>query len=229
MRVLVVRIGTWNMAGWLKPGWQDLLLSAECDVWLLTEVNESVELPGYVAHYGEARMAARRHWAAIFSRAPLTPLPDPHVASAAAVVGGTTYCSSILPWRSSGGEPTWPGAEAPRNLHSGRTRHAVDLLLRGLPRHDLVWGGDWNHALSGDEWAGTKGGRGHVLAAVEELGLHVPTAELPHRLNGLLSIDHIAVPRSWSVREARGLDARGLSDHDCYVVEVDVPAQQGIT
>jgi endonuclease/exonuclease/phosphatase family metal-dependent hydrolase len=90
----------------------------------------------------------------------------------------------------------------------------------------LVWGGDWNHALSGDEWTGTKGGRAHVLAAVEQLGLQVPTAELPHRLDGLLSIDHIAVPKSWSVRGVARLDAQGLSDHDCYVVDVDDPTAQ---
>lgn len=207
------------MAGWLKPGWQDFLLAAECDVWLLTEVNETVELPGYEVHRGSARMAARRHWAAVFSRAPLTPLPDPHVASAAAVVDGTTFCSTVLPWRSSGGEPTWPGAEPPRNLHAGRTRYALGKLLGELRGRDLVWGGDWNHALSGDEYAGTQGGREHVLGAVRELGLQVPTAPLPHRIEGLLSIDHIAVPSSWTVLGAHHLDATGLSDHDGYVVE----------
>ncbi|WP_347057399.1 endonuclease/exonuclease/phosphatase family protein [Blastococcus sp. HT6-30] len=219
-----MRIGTWNMAGWLKPGWKEFLLAADCDVWLLTEVNETVQLPDYCMHRGNARMAARRSWAAVFSRAPLTPLPDPHVASAAAVIDGITYCSSILPWRDSGGEPTWPGAEPPRNLHSGRTRYAVRQLVCALPHQDLVWGGDWNHALSGDEYAGSKGGRAHVRAAVNLLGLQVPTAELPHRLDGLLSIDHIAVPTSWTVRDARRLDATGLSDHDGYVVDVEVPA-----
>jgi endonuclease/exonuclease/phosphatase family metal-dependent hydrolase len=217
------------MAGRRAPGWQDLLLNADCDVWLLTEVSESAELAGYHAHRGEARMAARRHWAAVFSRTRSTPMVDPNVASAAAVVGDMTYCSSILPWRSSRGEPTWPGAEPPRNLHSGRTRHAVDLLLRALPRQNFIWGGDWNHALSGDEWAGTKGGRAHVLAAVEEFGLQVPTAELPHRLGGLLSIDHIAVPTSWSVRDADRLNAQGFSDHDGYFVDVEIPRAQETT
>ncbi|NEK57043.1 endonuclease/exonuclease/phosphatase family protein [Geodermatophilus sabuli] len=210
------------MAGWLKAGWQEFLLTADCDVWLLTEVNETVELPGYDMHRGKARMAARRSWAAVFSRASLTALPDPHVASAAAVVDGITYCSSILPWRDSGGEPTWPGAEPKPNMHSGRAKYAVDMLLHELPRHDLVWGGDWNHAISGEERTGSKGGRAYVLAAVEELDLQVPTSELPHRLKGLLSIDHIAVPRHWSVGDAHRRDAQGLSDHDCYVVEVGV-------
>ena len=65
-----MRIGTWNMAGWLKPGWQELLLDADCDVWLLTEVNESIELPGYHRHVIEVRLAARHHWAGADSRSP---------------------------------------------------------------------------------------------------------------------------------------------------------------
>ena len=50
----------------------------------------------------------------------------------------------------------------------------------------------------------------------------MPTADLPHRLDGLLSIDHVGVPRPWSVLAAERVDARGLSDHDCYVVDVEV-------
>ena len=210
-----MRIGTWNLAGRWKPEHEEFVAAADCDVWLLTEVNERVEVPGYYRHVGEARMAAGRRWAGVYSRSPLTPLPDPHVASAAAVVEGTTYFSTILPWRSSGGEPTWPGAEPPKNMHSGRMRYALDVLLAGLSPTNLVWGGDWNQALSGAEWAGSLGGRRHVLAAIDKLGLQVPTADLPHRLDGHLSIDHIAVARDRQVIGVRHLSAAGLSDHDC--------------
>ena len=215
-----MRIGTWNLAGRWKPGHEQFVAAADCDVWLLTEVNEQVELPGYHRHLGEARMAARRRWAGVYSRSPLTPLPDPHVASAAAVIDGSTYCSTILPWRRSGGEPTWPGAERPRNVHSGRMRYALDVLLAGLSPSNLVWGGDWNQALRGAEWAGTLGGRGHVLAAIDKLGLQVPTASLPHRLNGHLTIDHITLAADRHVNSAEHVSAFGLSDHDCYIVEV---------
>jgi hypothetical protein len=217
-----MRIGTWNLAGRWQPQHEEFVVAADCDVWLLTEVNERVEVPGYHRHLGEARMAAGRRWAGIYSRSPLTPLPDPHVASAAAVIGGTTYCSTILPWRSSGGEPTWPGEERPRNVHSGRMRFALEALLAWLPSN-LVWGGDWNQALSGAEWAGTLGGRAHVIAAVEQLALQVPTADLPHRLDGHSSIDHIAVAADWVVTSAKSLSAVGMSDHDCYTVDVVPP------
>jgi hypothetical protein len=57
-----------------------------------------------------------------------------------------------------------------------------------------VWGGDWNHALTGREHAGSIAGRASIASALTELGLVVPTTDLAHRIDGLLSIDHIAVP-----------------------------------
>ena len=85
----------------------------------------------------------------------------------------------------------------------------------------LVWGGDWNHALSGREYAGSLGGRKVVLDAVDQLDLSVPTADLPHPIDGLLSIDHVAVPRGTATTASRlpaERDGTRLSDHDAYVV-----------
>jgi hypothetical protein len=215
-----MRIGTWNLAGRWQPQHEEFIAAADCDVWLLTEVNERVQLDGYTRHLTEKLMAAKRRWAGVYSRSPLTPLPDPHVASAAAEIDGVTYCSTILPWAGSGGEPTWPGAEPPRNVHSGRMRYALEVLLGGLPPSDLVWGGDWNQSLDGRKPVGSLGGRQHLLAAIDKLGLQVPTTDLPHRLDGLLSIDHIGVAADRAVTGAEHLSAVGLSDHDCYVVDL---------
>ena len=101
--------------------------------------------------------------------------------------------------------------------------HAVEPLA-ALPHTSLIWGGDWNHALEGPEHAGSKGGRRHVLAAVEALGLVVPTATLTHRIPGLRTIDHVAVPRTASVQAAERVVAEHqeerLSDHDAYIVTI---------
>jgi hypothetical protein len=43
-------------------------------------------------------------------------------------------------------------------------------IVGALPRSGVVWGGDWNHALSGREFTGTAGGRVHVLAAIRLSG-----------------------------------------------------------
>ena len=167
----MTRMGTWNLAGRWTDSHHEFLLGLECDVLLLTEVSERLRLDGYAVHMSEQSMADRRRWAAVLSRTELTPRPDPHPASAVATIAGTTYCSSILPWRSCGDRSPWIGAR-----HVDKTEHAVKELLANLPRQDLVWGGDWNHSLEGGEYAGSHGGRQHLLRALEELDLAVPTA-----------------------------------------------------
>ncbi len=85
---------------------------------------------------------------------------------------------------------------------------------------DLVWGGDWNHSLAGPELAGSDVGRADLLSLVEELRLDVPTADLPHRRAGLLSIDHVAL-RGGSEAARRVVaywDGERLSDHDFHLV-----------
>ena len=215
----MTRIGTWNLAGRWTGAHHAFLAHLDCDVLLLTEVSERLELLGYQLHRSVQLMAARRRWAAVLSRAELTPLADPHLASAMAIVGGTTYCSSILPWRSCRDRLPWVGAR-----HVDKTEHAVKELRANLPKGDLVWAGDWNHAMQSREYAGSQGGRQHLLRALEELDLTVPTALLPHRIDGLLTIDHIAIARSEAdviptrcIAESEG---KRLTDHDAYVVEI---------
>lgn len=165
-------------------------------------------------------MAAKRRWAGVFTKAPLEPLADPHPATAAGISDGTTFWSSILPWRSAGEREIWPGTK-----HADWTRHTIAGLQVAVPTTPLVWGGDWNHALSGREHAGSAAGRDAIRSAVGDLDLQVPTAPLEHRSPGLLSIDHIAVPCTWTVKSAIRVVAEGggarLSDHDSNVVEVD--------
>ncbi len=140
-----------------------------------------------------------------------------------AEVEGLTYCSSILPWRSCGSRPPWI-----EGSHGDKTEHAVAGLLTALPTSRLVWGGDWNHALRGREWSGSKRGRANILDALAALQLQAPTADLPHQIEGLLTIDHIAVPGDAVVKEAERhsalLHLARLSDHDAYVVHLEGPA-----
>jgi hypothetical protein len=187
----------------------------DCDVLLLTEVSERLHLPGYDVHLGQQVMAPRRRWAAVASRLPAIPGPDPHGASAMVELEGLRVCSSILPWRSCGTREPWVGTTS-----AERTSAAVASVESSAPS---VWGGDWNHALSGKEWAGSIAGRHSLLAAVGRLKLQVPTASAPHQIEELLSIDHIAVPTSWAVsatqRHRAFVGETRISDHDAYVVE----------
>ncbi|HEY0951221.1 hypothetical protein [Nocardioides sp.] len=214
-----MRIGTWNLAGRWTPEHERFVVDLDCDVLLLTEVSERVSIPGYGLHLGAALMARRRRWAGVASRLAISPLPDPHPASAMAVVDGWTFCSAILPWKGAGSRNIWAGSG-----HAAWTESCLSWLLPALPTERLIWGGDWNHALSGREWTGSVGGRTALLAALEKLNLHVPTASLAHRIEGLLSIDHIAIPTDMTVTAASRVigsaDGRRLSDHDAYVVDL---------
>lgn len=210
-----VRIGSWNLAGRWSDDHRGFVEDLRCDVLLLTEVSDRVELPGMTGHMTRAQMARRRYWAGVWSQHAMTPLPDPHGASAMAEVLGQRFCSSILPWRSCGSREPWVGTNT-----AERTIQAVDAIVEAAP---AVWGGDWNHALHGREYTGSKSGRDHLLKALAALGLSAATADAPHQIAGLPSIDHIAIPKAWStlVEHHSALRAEGrLSDHDAYVVEV---------
>ena len=210
-----MRIGTWNLAGRWDARHLDLIETMDCDILLLTEVSERLDLPGYDVHLGRQLMAPKRRWAAIASRVSISPLPDPHGATAMVELGSLRVCSSILPWRSCGTRDPWVGVTT-----ADKTLAAVAAVEASGP---TVWGGDWNHALSSREWTGSVTGRRSLLAAVQRLGLQVPTASSAHQIEELFSIDHIAIPKSWLVTAAQRHRAfvgeTCIPDHDAYVVE----------
>lgn len=215
-RIVVVRIGTWNLAGQWSPEHLALLEQVGCDVWLLTEVHVNLSIPGMHLHRSVERMGPNKTWAAIASTSDIAPFADPHRASAAAEVAGSRFVSSVLPWRSCG--PSWAGDTLAEKLAT--TLKELQPTLEGT----TIWGGDWNQALEGPEYVGSLEGRVQILGAAGALGLSIPTRSLSSASPGHRSIDHIAVPLAWEVQQARRVSAsnasRRLSDHDAYVVSV---------
>jgi hypothetical protein len=197
----VVRIGTWNLQGRWDRRHLDHITAISCDILLLTEVADRVELPGFELHATKMLMAPQRRWAAVASRHRIRAMADPHAASAMAEIQGLRVCSSILPWRSCGSRKPWTGSTT-----AERTASAIAVIEAAVP---TVWGGDWNHAMSGREWSGSQRGRRSILEALDRLGSQLPTAKAPHQLDGLLSIDHIAVPSSWTVLGSEHRRLRG--------------------
>ena len=220
---LVMRIGTWNLDNSPpKIKHRDLLLKQQCEIWLLTEVNaEWFDTMGrkvldFHAYRSTGEMSPGQYYAAVLSTRDLTPIESPHFASAAAEIDGIVYCSSVLPWRKAHIDcEGWNGES-----QTERTQIVLRELLSNLPKRNLVWGGDWNHSFFGTEYAGSDDGRELVIAVVKMLGLRVATKELLHRGDRCHAIDHIGVPSGWEVDSAIRIDAKGLSDHDVYVVEV---------
>src|SRR5690606_2570563 len=97
---------------------------------------------GYAMHPSGALMSGNSRTAAIAVRdnISVTQRPaDPHPASVAIDVEGTTYCASVLPWRSCGTGAPWRG----RNV-AAKTEPTTQTLIKDLPPGNTVWGGDWN-------------------------------------------------------------------------------------
>lgn len=213
-----IKVGTWNLDGHWSDQHESLLISEQCDVWLLTEVHPSIHVNRFNIHLSAQRMSRGQHYAAILSRSPLTPIPHPHPASVAAVVEDITFCSSILPWAGCAGQPVspWHNGESVSEM----VRETVDSLIGKLPKGSLVWGGDWNQNLEGGwQHVGSKGGQSHICDALKVLELQIPTKDLPHRINGAYTIDHIAVPKRWECSNATRVSTAGLSDHDAYMID----------
>jgi len=217
------RIGTWNLDGKWSSEHRSILFAQRCDVWLLTEVSteildDDLVTSEYHIHHTSKLMLQGKYWSAILTAGELTPLPDPHPASAAALIDGIVYCSSILPWGTCGSEPDepWTGS----NLEE-KTKTVTEQIEKSLQGKRAVWGGDWNQNLSGGwEHVGSQGMRNNINSVLNSLGLIAATRELPHRIKGSHTIDHIAVPSGWTNVTAEHISALGLSDHDLYLIEV---------
>lgn len=207
-----MRIATWNLEGKWSPGHAQVLDSLACDVLLLTECRRDIDLPGYEFTWTASDMQPGRAWAAVGSRIGLITAPDPHPASATAVIRDIRFCSSVLPWGSAGRYLAFPGANI-----TEMTTEALDGVVKARPG---VWGGDWNHSLMGREYVGSLRGRAAIIGALDELRLQVPTAGLTARHDGQFSIDHVAIPTSASGSALGIRVASRLSDHDAYVLEV---------
>ena len=165
----LVRIGTWNLAGRWTREHARFVLNLDCDVLLLTEVSERVVIPGYGLHLGTALMAQRRRWAGVASRLEISPLRDPHPASAMALMAGSTFCSSILPWKGARSRDIWAGSR-----HAEWTESCLSSLLPALPTERLIWGGDWNQPLTGNLAGFSRATQDELLAAVEATDIPVP-------------------------------------------------------
>jgi len=217
-----MKIGTWNLDARWSPEHEAILIQENCDVWLLTEVPEAAFLSGYCRHLSKERMTRGQYYAAILSRSQQSPLKDPHAASAACVIDGVTYWSSILPWSSCGVDTSspWHGVKTVAEMID----NTIDQLLKNIPTTSLVWGGDWNQNINGGwQYVGSNGGRSLLNNALARLNLQVPTASLPHRIHGFCTIDQIAVPKQWVCGDAARIKATNLSDHDAYTIEVSSP------
>ncbi len=195
---MTLRIGTWNLDGKSSPAHDDLLAQLACDVLLLTEFQPR---------------GLEKHWAAIKRGRDDAVLDAPGSPTVRRQLKGIDFICSVLPWRDSQRWMPTPGA------NQGECTSSLVSEIDQNWQPQTVWGGDWNHELTGHLHAGSTAGRAAILDMVVRRKLQVPTIGLASQQGGA-SIDHIAVPNGWSVLKAERHPAARLSDHDAYVVEV---------
>ena len=224
-------VATWNLEQ-ASPrtrgaAQRKVMQELDVDIWLLTEVREDATLPYENVAWSPPRSStgsrAAMRWSAVCSRWPVADCGSSHEGLALAVVAAPgaelLAGSSVLPWRGAGRH--WPGdASAPLadrfRLALDDQRHQVRAAAAG---RDVVWGGDLNLALQGPERAGAQQCRSDLVRAFDDLGLVPRTGHLPHRLPGLSTIDHVAVPRPW--RATAEHHDEQLSDHALYLVRAE--------
>lgn len=228
-----LRVGTWNLDRdkplWRKPH-QAEHISQQAEVWMLTEVPANWQLGAANSSLSGLRPHEDdQYWSAIFSCWPMEAITATHPSLAMARIchpdGDFLAASSVLPWR--GAAKYWPAADGDtfaERCANTLDAHAAEICEArcGLP---VVWGGDFNQALSGRDYVGSDVGREALSKAFKHLGLRAVTIEaagqeLPHR-----SIDHIAIPMGWRSAEVEVQrpqpEGRFLSDHPSYVVSVE--------
>jgi hypothetical protein len=228
-----MKLGTWNLqqaspAGVKGQRQAGFIAEQRADVWMLTEVHEAFALQGHdrVTSPGHLLHRPRQRWAAVISRWPLRDCRAKHeglaLARAQTPAGPLLVASSVMPWR--GAKTSWPGD--PDARHGVRFADSLDQHRGEIERardgdEPVVWGGDFNQALSGPESAGSMGGRRLLDQAFASVGLTCTTSGVGHLNEEYCAIDHISVSRSWSADTAVRLtppssEGKALSDHACY-------------
>ena len=230
-----LRIGTWNLdrsePGWRQPR-QAAHIDKQADVWLLTEVPSDWPHRDSKPSFSASRPnETHQRWAAITSTWKMDPIVAGHPSLAMARIdhrdGSFLAASSVFPWR--GAVNFWPAGHGDtfgELCAVTLIAHAAEILKAcgDLP---VVWGGDFNQALSGREHVGSRVGRRALQEAFRQLGLRVVTSEARGQDPHQRSIDHIAVPMGWGSgkvevqRPQPDGRLRFLSDHPSYVVAVE--------
>jgi hypothetical protein len=228
-----LRIGVWNIDRG-KPARRQAqvahIAAQAADLWLLTEVPSDLRVPGLEPALSASRPAeAEQCWSAVaVANMPFRQVMAVHPALAMAIVehpdGEFLAAASVFPWRSSG--EFWPAEDGDTFAdRCATTLTAHEAAIHGARAgRAVVWGGDFNQALSGRDHVGSDIGRHELLAAFGRLGLRAVTAAEESQFSGQLAIDHMAIPANWAgglVDVQRPMEgARALSDHPAYLVDV---------
>lgn len=240
------RIATWNLDRPVvrrKSRTNERLAELQrhdADVWILTESDRELELPGYTmvatrrpAHPG---YSDREAYATVHSRLPMRPVElmafDPCFGVCALIespFGRLLVHGSIITYHNDG---VADGTAKPWERHResiGQHANVWRDLGSRFPGHALIAGGDFNQALDGVGRYRDKQATTLLRAAFEDADLQcLTTADFTEPPKGLSrhSIDHIAVSKGLLAKATSTVDVWegvtpagvSLSDHNGVVV-----------
>ena len=238
-------IGTWNLE--VKPSRhsshgiavaQEIQLHA-VDVWFFTEIHADWEVDGHSIFFSPAGEVATntRRSAAISSSWQMEPILGPNTLVEEWICMARLNnpnnnetilaVSTVLPWR--GITPYWRQALTKQTTFADAFRHVLQYIVQRInterrPGENVIWGGDFNQALSGRDYVGTNQGRRDFQKALQNLELWAPTADMPALIPAHPAIDHIAIPSAWSIKDEPLIlrptrNQKNLSDHALYVID----------
>jgi len=247
----LLRFGIWNLKLAPDParprGHEMIALAQDCDadIWLFTEIHVDWRLPGYARAISGPRSTGpeRKRWAGIACRDSFDMIIPPIDGSGPADEGlcmarlrpkgtdgpGLLVACSVLPWANT--VDGWPSLHEPGRFDrfADRFRYVTDTHIEHMRREHqegeiLIWGGDFNESLSGRTLL-SKAGRAILVDALDKLAVTALTTSARHLVDGVCSIDHVAVStqsvESSQVRVVtRNDDPRQTSDHALYLVDV---------
>ncbi|WP_342112090.1 endonuclease/exonuclease/phosphatase family protein [Methylobacterium sp. SI9] len=240
-----MRIGTWNVeyAAGLEKNAQRraILVQQACDVWVLTETHDELELTAtHTAVHSMQRPTGRLggRWASIWTSYRVLQrieVVDPRRTVAALVEapsGLLIIYGTVMPWASDRGD-AGPGTPV-RNwseLHRVVVQQGEEwaTLRRRYPKTNLCVVGDLNMNLGGQHYYGTAQSRRLLREAMAQCGLFcaTQTERLPIGALAHPPIDHVLLPVAWEPRvqvvaawEGKSGLAPRLSDHSGLVVAV---------
>lgn len=239
------RIGTWNLDH-VRPQRHDVerlrfMLQADADIWVLTETNDRLALPGYAAVHSAPRRGGQPggRWVTIWTRLPIRQ----HVAvddvqrTVATMVksarGDLLVFGTVLPWQMDFGDA--PTGNKPRAWEEQYRVTPLQgrewaRLKAEHPSAALCVAGDLNMNLGGPHYYGTARGRALLGEAMAAAGLACATAydRVPPDLLKYPAIDHILLPvalaghaRVVAAWEGTTPEGHRLTDHSALVVQVD--------
>lgn len=243
--VTKLRIATWNLErpsarSWKRlPAQRQRMADVAADVWVLTETRASVS-PGDGYHgvhtppHPTRRPDPDERWVSIWSRWPLTPIPEvaanPRGSVAARCdtpAGPVLVYGTVLAWAN---EPDEHGTVRMWQQHLAEiARQGAEwqLLADTYPDHLLIVAGDYNQDRDGSGWYGTHATRAALTEQLDAARLQLLTAT-DVVADGLLDqhlIDHIAIGsrddvdadlHCWPART----DQVRLSDHPTVAIDL---------